>query len=205
MTNEPDFRDLVGDEGGHEELDRLRRVHDLLVAAGPPPEMSPAIAHAPEIEESKVLEFKRRRPATVFALAAAVAAAAFVIGYVVAGKQNGFESTRHLAMHGVGQLAAARAQIDIGTHDVGGNYPLNMSVRGLPTAAERRLVRAAALKHGRPTLSCGSFAVDGRSETIRMSVPYDLTEFGKLYDGWVVVRHLPKGAAAPVVMTTTPV
>jgi hypothetical protein len=35
MTNEPDFRDLVGDEGGREELDRLRRVHDLLVAAGP--------------------------------------------------------------------------------------------------------------------------------------------------------------------------
>lgn len=35
-------------------------------------------------------EFKRRRPATVFALAAAVAVAAFVIGYAVADKRTGF-------------------------------------------------------------------------------------------------------------------
>jgi hypothetical protein len=205
LTNEPDFRDLVGDEGEREELDRLRRVHDLLVAAGPPPELSPSLATPPEVEESKVLEFKRRRPATVFALAAAIAVAAFFIGYVVAGKQNSFEQTRQLSMHGVGQLAAARAEIKIGTHDVGGNYPLNMTVRGLPQLPRGGWYELLLSKHGRPTLSCGSFAVDGQNETIRMSVPFELTEFGKLYDGWVVVRHVPKNHAAPVVMTTTPV
>ena len=43
----PDFFDLVGDEGTPEELERLRRAHDLLVAAGPPPELSPRLAEAP--------------------------------------------------------------------------------------------------------------------------------------------------------------
>ena len=37
-----------------------------------------------------------------------------------------------------------------------------------------------------------------------MSVPYDLTELhqAKLYDGWVVVKHVPRQKAAPIVMTT---
>ena len=34
MSRTPDFRDLIGDEGSPEELARLRRVHDLLLAAG---------------------------------------------------------------------------------------------------------------------------------------------------------------------------
>src|SRR5262249_40404017 len=43
VTNEPDFRELVGDEGAGDE--RLRRVHDLLVAAGPPAEMSARVTN----------------------------------------------------------------------------------------------------------------------------------------------------------------
>jgi hypothetical protein len=125
-----------------------------------------------------------------------------MIGYAVADKRTSFETARQLSMHGVGQLAAAQAQIDIGTHDTGGNYPLSMTVRGLPHLPRGGWYELLLSRHGRPTLSCGSFAVDGQNETIRLSVPYDLTELGKLYDGWVVVRHLPKGAAAPVVMTT---
>jgi hypothetical protein len=202
VTNEPDFRDLVGEEGTREELDRLRRVHQLLVAAGPPPELSPALARPPEVEKSNVLEFKRRRPATVLAIAAAVAAAAFVIGYAVAGRQSGFEQARQLSMHGVGQLAAARARIQIGTHDTGGNYPLRMTVHGLPRLPNGGWYELLLSKHGRPTLSCGSFAVAGESETIRLSVPFELGEFGKLYDGWVVVKHVPRQHAVPIVMTT---
>src|SRR5262249_36852154 len=47
VMKEPDFRELVGDEGTPEELAKLRRAHDLLVAAGPPPELSPRLAEAP--------------------------------------------------------------------------------------------------------------------------------------------------------------
>ena len=205
MTNEPDFHELVGDEGGREELDRLRRVHDLLVAAGPPPELSPAVAGPPEVEESKVLEFKRRRPATLLAIGVAAAAAAFVIGYVVGDRQNSFSANgAPIPMHGIGKAVAARGDIKVGSHDSGGNYPLEMSVQGLAQVPKGGWYELLLSKKGRPTLPCGDFAVDGTRTTIRLSVPYDFSELHKkhLFDGWVVVLHKPGQHTAPVVMTT---
>jgi hypothetical protein len=204
MTNEPDFRDLVGDEGDPAELDRLRRVHDLLVAAGPPPELSPALAKPPEVEESKVLEFRRRRPATVFGVAAALAAAAFVIGYAVGDRGTSFSASAVVPMHGVGRLVAARADIRIGSHESGGNYPLEMTVRGLPHLANGSFYELLLSKNGRPTLPCGDFAVEGSLTTFRLSVPYDLTKLRRShrFDGWVVVRHASGERTAPIVMTT---
>ena len=64
-----------------------------------------------------------------------------------------FETARHLSMHGIGQLADARAQINIGTHDIGGNYPLSMTVRGLPRLPRGGWYELLLSKHGRPTLS----------------------------------------------------
>jgi hypothetical protein len=204
VTNEPDFRDLVGDEGAPEELDRLRQVHELLVAAGPPPELSPAIERAPKVGESKLLTFRRRRPATVFALAAVAAVAAFFIGYAVADRHASFSASADVPMHGVGRLVAATADIRIGTHDSGGNYPLEMSVQGLPRLPKGGWYELLLSRRGRPTLRCGDFVVDGTQATFRLSVPYDLTELrnAKQYDGWVVVRHTPGQHAAPIVMTT---
>ena len=205
MTNEPDFRELVGDEGRPDELDRLRRVHDLLLAAGPPPELSPAVANPPEVEESKVLEFKRRRPATLFAIGAAAAVAAFVIGYAVGNRQNSFSAIGlPIPMHGIGRLAAARADIKVGSHDSGGNYPLQMTVQGLPRLPKGGWYELLLSKNGRPTLPCGDFAVDGTRTTFRLSVPYDFSELHQrhLFDGWVVVKHAPGTHGAPVVMST---
>jgi hypothetical protein len=204
VTNDPDFRELVGDEGAPEELDRLQRVHEMIVAAGPPPELSPAYEHAPKVEESKVYEFKRRRPTAVFAVAAAVAAAVFAIGYAVGNRGNSFASAAEVPMHGLGAQRAASASIRVGKHDTGGNYPLEMSVKGLPDLPKGGWYELLLSKKGKPTLPCGDFAVDGGTTNVRMSVPYDLTELhkAKLYDGWVVVRHVPKKKAAPIVMTT---
>jgi hypothetical protein len=204
VTNEPDFRELVGDEGGSEELERLRRVHDLLVQAGPPPELSTAVANPPEVEKSKVLEFRRRRPAALLGIAAAAAAAAFVIGYAVGQKQNGFSAQATVPMHGVGAMAAASADIAIADHDNGGNYPLQMRVEGLRDAPKGGWYELLLSKKGKPTASCGDFAVDGGQTTVRLSVPYDLPSWHqkKLYDGWVVVLHRAGQKAAPIVMTT---
>jgi hypothetical protein len=198
----PDFRELVGDEGTQEELAQLRRAHDLLVAAGPPPELSPHLSDAPQVGKTRAAVFRRRRPATVLALVAGLALAAFFIGYAVAKQGTGFSAARTIPMHGVGRLAAAHADLAIGSRDVGGNYPLKMTVRGLPRLQNDGWYELLLSKSGRPTLSCGSFRVDGRSLTVRLSVPYDLGDFPKLFDGWVVVRHLPQQATAPVVMTT---
>ena len=47
VTGPPEFRDLVGDDLSAEERARLERVHDMLVEAGPPPELPPSLAEAP--------------------------------------------------------------------------------------------------------------------------------------------------------------
>ena len=204
MTKEPDFRELVGDEGNEEELGRLRQVHDLLVAAGPPPELSARVTSPPEVEESKVLEFKRRRPAALFGIAAAAAAAAFIVGYAVGQRQNSFDAQFTIPMHGLGTARAASADIEVGSHDEGGNYPLQMKVVHLRQAPKGSWYELLLSKQGKPTASCGDFAVGSAETTVRLSVPYDLPDWHdkKLYDGWVVVLHRPGQKTAPVVMTT---
>jgi hypothetical protein len=203
VTNEPDFRELVGDEAADDQ--RLRRVHDLLVAAGPPAEMSARVTTPPDVEHSKVLEFKRRRPATLLAVGIAAAAAAFVIGYGIGQRQNSFSAQAAIPMHGIGATnKAAEAEIKVGSHDNGGNYPLQMQVKGLPDAPKGAWYELLLSNHGKPTLSCGIFSVDGGETTVRLSVPYDLPDWHqkKLYDGWVVVLHRHGLKSAPVVMTT---
>ena len=53
-----DFRDIVGTEGLEpDEEARLRRVHDLLVQAGPPPDLPPALERTPEAAEAEIVQF----------------------------------------------------------------------------------------------------------------------------------------------------
>ena len=49
MTRRPDLEDLVGADLDLSERERLRRVHDLLLQAGPPPELSPEIEAGPTL------------------------------------------------------------------------------------------------------------------------------------------------------------
>ncbi|HEY7604555.1 MAG TPA: hypothetical protein VH760_09855 [Gaiellaceae bacterium] len=197
----PDFFELVGDEGTPEELAQLRRAHDLLVAAGPPPELSPRLAEAPK-EPSRSSVLPRRRRGAAFLLAAAVVASAFGIGLLIGDRGSpGFTQRRAIPMHGVGRLASARATLGVGDQDSAGNYPLKMTVSGLPPLENGGWYELLLSKGGRPTLSCGSFAAAEKGVTVRLSVPYDLSKFPKLFDGWVVVAHRP-ARQSRLVMTT---
>ena len=72
----PDFDELVGSDLERDERERLRYAHDLLVAAGPLPELSPSLDRTPGIEEAEVVPFfNRRRHAAIAVLAAALALA----------------------------------------------------------------------------------------------------------------------------------
>jgi len=203
MTTPPDFHELVGDEGTPEELAKLRRAHELLIAAGPPPELSPRLAEPPQTRERERLGWWHgRRNQLAFGFATAVAAAAFGVGYLVGSGPDQFSASRTLEMHGVGQLASAHATLAVGEQDDAGNYPLEMTVRGLPRTPSGGWYELLLSKNGRPTLPCGSFAVSGRSVTVRLTVPYDLSKFPTLFDGWVVTKHVPKENHVPVVLTT---
>ena len=192
----PDFRELVGEEGTPEELERLRRVHDLLVAAEPPPALTRRVRHAPRMRARVVTLPRPRLQAAIGFAAAAAVALGFGIGYAV-GNGGGFSTNVTRPMHGLGRFALASASIEIGRHDTGGNWPLRMVVRGLPALPRGGWYELYLTKHGKPDATCGTFRVSGNVTSVRLNAPYNFGE----YDGWVVTSHV-RGQHDRVLLTT---
>jgi anti-sigma-K factor RskA len=195
----PDFRDLVGDEETPEDLAKLRRAHELLIAAGPPPELSPRLADPPRTHERFGWWHERRNQAA-FGLAAAVAAAAFGVGYLVGdhGSSQYQAAGPPIPMHAVMDGSAAEASIVIGERDGVGNWPLLVHVNGLPPLPEKQWYELYLTRKGKPAAYCGSFSVnDSGRTTVQFSIPYRL----KGFDGWIVTRSGHR-ANKPVLLTT---
>jgi hypothetical protein len=183
MTVPPDFRDLLGDDLPAEERARLERVHDLLVEAGPPPELPPSLADTPERGEQAPTWLPRRRVGAALSLAAAIALFAFLGGYLLGFSHNDFESTREVSMRGTSKAPGARGLIKLGEQDEGGNWPMVVTVKGLPHLPERGYYELFVMRDGR-FLRCGSFNVNGGTTSVDLSVPYTFER----NDGWVVTR-----------------
>jgi hypothetical protein len=198
MTGKPDFRDLVGEDLTPEERDRLEHVHELLIAAGPPPELPPALAE-PSTELDEPTGLPRRRTGAVLALAAALALAAFLGGFI-AGRTNGddFNSVKAIPMHGVGAAQAASGTIDLGQLDNQGNWPLQVKVSHLPSPPKNGYYEMFLTRHGKIAATCGTFNVHGSTATVRLNAPYNLRRF----DGWVVTMERPGKTAHEVMLTT---
>jgi hypothetical protein len=198
----PDFDDLVGDEGTPEELARLRRAHQMLVAAGPPPELSPRLAEAPAASSGRSFLAPRRRRGAAFLLAGAVAAAAFGIGFLVGdrGSSDFPAQGSPIAMHAPAGAAdqAAHASVLIGDRDEVGNWPLLVRVSGLEKLPKGRWYELYLTRDGKAAAWCGAFSVKGSGRTtVRFSVPYKL----KRFNGWVVTTSQRK-AERQVLLTT---
>jgi hypothetical protein len=205
MTREPDFRELVGEDLPAEEAERLRGVHELLLEAGPLPELPPSLAtpvadarerRAPE-DQSVFQLLPRRRIGAALALAAAIALVAFFGGYLAGYRSHGFTALYEPTMKGVGVNASA--VIKVGKRDDDGNWPLQLEARGLP-----RLKNGAYyemfLTRGKQRFTCGTFAGGGAGKvSLRMTIPYDLHRG----DGWIVTVERPgAGHPGPTVLTT---
>ena len=107
-----DFRDLVDTEGlDPEEEARLRRVHELLVQAGPPPDLPPALERTPEAAEAEIVQFPllpRRRWAAA-ASSPRRSRFAFGGGYLFGhskGEPQAFKVKHVVTMHGPGSERA---------------------------------------------------------------------------------------------------
>jgi len=185
----PDFRELVGDDVPAAERERLQRVHELLVAAGPPPDLPPALERVPVPGEVRGFLPRRRRGA-LLALAAALAAAAFGAGYLVADRGQdadveGFEPDFSLVMRGTQAAPGAVASLVVGKQDDDDNWPMELTVRNLPPLGEGERYELYLTRRGELGPSCGTFFVRSEKAVAYLNAPYKLRQ----YDGWVITRE----------------
>jgi hypothetical protein len=194
----PDFRDLIGDDVPGAERERLHRVHDLLVAAGPPPELPPTLERAPATGAS-VSFLPRRRRGALLVLAAALAAAAFGAGYLTGHRTHETKAAFTVEMHGTAAAPNALASLRLDAKDSAGNWPMVFTVRGLQPLPRGGYYVLFLTRKGKLAANCGSFNVHGEKTIVHLNAPYKL----KTFDGWVVTRHLPgKETSAEVLLTT---
>ncbi|HYT51187.1 MAG TPA: hypothetical protein VEL10_03175 [Gaiellaceae bacterium] len=192
----PDFDELVGEDVSLSERDRLRRVHDLLVAAGPPPELSPELEAVQWPEEAlaplgltRRAGSRKRSPLLIAAAVLTIAAAAFLLGQATSGNSpNSIDAQRVVKLKGTALDSDALATLELGGRDQQGNWPMILQVTGLRPLPEGGYYDLYLTRRGKPIALCGSFNVGRRGEaTARFTAAYVLEHF----DGWVVTRQIP--------------
>jgi hypothetical protein len=188
------FDELVnGERLDPEERRRLERAHELLLAAGEPAELTPALATPPvprtpapaELPTASPRRDRMRLRRVGLAAAAAVAAACLLIGYVIGDRvDDSFDTERVVALAGGG----AEGELRIGVPDEAGNRILEFSVEGLAPHPERGYYELFLEDEGEPGLPCGGFRVeDDGTITLRFPVPYSI----EAEDRWVVTNIVP--------------
>lgn len=192
-----------------EERARLRRVHDLLLDVGPPPEAAPYLR--PPAAEAPVVPLRRRRGRAVALLAAALGAAVLGGAGYVLGSRDGTEEAAQTVtadrtvtatqattvretvtsseqpsgplvhMTGVGEAQGASATVELLPRAKSGDYPVRIRAEGLP---ERTTYEMWVVDDGELKDLCGSFTTGYDKTEATLSVPYEM----KTRDEWVIVR-----------------
>jgi hypothetical protein len=201
VSRPPDFDELVGgEELSLEERARLQLAHDLLVRAGPPPELPPALAEPPATGATVRFLPRRRRIATLL-VAAALLLVAFGGGYLVAHHGRGSSSAVAFTvkMHGTSRAPGAVASLQVLEIDEAGNWPMLMRVRGLKALPRNGYYELFLTRNGKLGPPCGTFRVHDGTTEVPLNAPYRL----KRFDGWVVTRHVPGRSVANEPLLTT--
>jgi hypothetical protein len=199
MTDKPDLRELVGEDLSPEERARLERVHDLLVTAGPPPELPPQLVE-PDLEprdRSAVSFLPRRRAGLMLGLAAAIALIAFLGGFIAGRAKDTFSTAFDVPMHGTARASNATATIHVGELDASGNWPLKLVVHGLKPLPKGQYYEMFLTRGGKRAATCGTFRI-ASGDSVRLNAPYSLRGF----DGWIVTLERPGSNRHPVVLRT---
>jgi len=185
MRQPPNLDELVGSDLDPQERARLERVHDLLIAAGPPPE---------PLEAPVTLRPARRRGA-LLALAAALAVAAFALGAALVDGSSGRSVDFTETMAGTAAATGAIASLAVFEIDEAGNWPMELTVSGLPPSASGRPFELWLTRDGGLAALCGGFFTNADGwATVPMNAPYRFDDF----DGWVVIEE---GSETPLLTT----
>ena len=179
------FDELIDADVAGEERERLRGVHELLVEAGPPPELPASLRDVRQ--PGKVGHLRNQSvPRKIALLAAAiiVLGIAFVAGLAVGGGSH-TKPVATLVLSGTKAAPHAHGTIDVSS-EVSGNWPMTLSVSGLPKATAPEYYYVWLVRNGKPWAPCGEFVVAKSSDslTLKLTAPYAL----KSGDSWIVTR-----------------
>jgi hypothetical protein len=203
MSDRPNFDEVAGgDDLSPEEAARLQRVHDLLIEAGPPPELPPHLLQEPDPEGGRrdnVSGLPRRRTGMLLGIAAALVLTAFLGGFVYGTRHAPFNESFSVPMHSTVAGSPAKALIHVGKVDSAGNWPLKLDVENLPELPKGQYYEMFLSRRAdQRAASCGTFRVSGESTDVRLNAPYRLNTF----NGWIVTREKPGSEKHPVVLST---
>jgi hypothetical protein len=195
----PNFDELVEGVSGAER-ERLARVHDLLVAAGPPAELPPHLEAGPTLGMTLSRQPGRaRRRVALIAAAAAVLVIAFVFGYLAGNRGGGIASGTTLRLSGTAAAPTAFASLRVLPADTSGNWPMRLAATGLPKLDRKSYYEVFLVRDGKIYAPCGSFVSTG-TVNVTLNAPYRL----KPHDTWVVTRQRAGDrTAGPVVLRPT--
>ena len=188
MSRPPQFTDLVGNDLSPGERERLERVHDMLVAAGPPPELPQELAEAPR-PQGRLVELARYRLRTGLVVAAALVIATFAVGYFL-GARGDDSSPIAFAPVKTGVLAKSTdllAVVRIGVPDESGNWPMVVTAEGLDHLSGGDYYTLFMTRKGsKVAVTCGTFNVSEKGiTTVRFSIAYDVDRF----DGLMLAKY----------------
>ena len=192
MNREPTLNDLIGDEATGDERQQLQHVHDMLLEAGPPPELGEKLEAGPTLGMTLARQRHRRKlkqRAMVLLAAAIVVFMVFVAGYASHSTRGGSKRaviTQELKGTSLAKQAVGTLQV-WNSQDAGTNWPMTLTVAGLPTNSSYEVY---LVRNGKPWGSCGSFRVGNSpnsaeaSVTVPLNAPYAINQGAT----WVVTR-----------------
>jgi hypothetical protein len=187
VSSGPDFRDLVGNDLAPDEEARLRRAHELLVDAGPPPELPQRLAEPPT-PQGRLITLAQRRLRTGLVLAAALVLGAFAVGYLVGAgnesSESGFEPVQTAVL---GKSGDRLAVVRIGETDGDGNTTMLVTLENLDHLSGGDYYTLFMTRGGSKVMvTCGTFNVDDdKTTTVRFNVGYEIDR----YDGLLLAEY----------------
>jgi hypothetical protein len=193
VNREPNLDDFIGAGTTGAERQRLQNVHELLLEAGPPPELSPELEEGPNLKMTFAKRRRAKRQRALLLLAAAITIFfVFIGGYAVGDNRGASQSStpttravKTITLVGTSRAPRAEAALAVWRPHAG-NWPMTLKTSGLPKLPAHEYYEVYLVRNGKPWGSCGTFRVAGSSKqvTVTLTAPYSL-EKG---DSWVVTQ-----------------
>jgi hypothetical protein len=188
VRRDPSLDELIDSDTTGADRERLQHVHELLLEAGPPPELSPELESGPTLGASLPRRRRVVKQRALLLLAATLALLLiFLGGYAVGNGRNGSTDATavSLELRGTSVVPHARASLEV-LHRHGGNWPMTLTAVGLPKLPAHRYYEVYLVRDGKIGGSCGTFnaASAGGVVKVTLNSPYRLRKG----DTWLVTR-----------------